>query len=211
MDPARRASQTRGSGGPREAAAPRGPDERAGRWPKPPPGDARWRFTSPYDSRLLIPADPPDDAGLRDLHERAVISAARVRRAAEFWRAMEHRARVALAEVAHRAVIDEVERAVRAEHRRVRPVDAAQRGRLDERLIVVLLAAGCAVGVVELIRLLAVEREPRLLEAEPLTGRLKLTNSMSCPAAGWPFSFDADETQGFEPCVSVSSPCLFTT
>ena len=81
---------------------------------------------------------------------------------------MEDRARVALAEVAHRAVIDEVERAVGPEHRRVRPVDPAQRGRLHERLIVVFLAAWRAVGVMELIRLLAVEREPRLLEVEAI-------------------------------------------
>src|SRR6266850_8414082 len=75
---------------------------------------------------LPCPADPPDDAGLRDLHERTIR-----------WRpvATESRAGVALAEVAHRAVIDEVERAVGAEHRRHRPIDTAQCGRLDERLI----------------------------------------------------------------------------
>src|SRR5205823_708363 len=72
---------------------------------------------------LLIAADPPDDTGLRDLDERAVVSAGRVRGHAVFRRATEPRARIALAEVAHRAVIDEVERAVGAEHRRVRPVD----------------------------------------------------------------------------------------
>src|SRR5438874_4189277 len=117
---------------------------------------------------LLIAADPPDDTGLRDLDERAVVSAGRVRGHAVFRRATEPRARIALAEVAHRAVIDEVERAIGSEHRRVRPVDPAQRRRLDERLVVRDLAAGRPVWIVELIRLLAVEREPRLLEAEAL-------------------------------------------
>ena len=86
---------------------------------------------------------------------------------------MEDRAGIALAEVAHRAVIDEVERVVRPEHRRVRPVDAAQRGRLDERLIEVLTAARRAVGIPILIRLLAVEREPRLLEVEAIIAQTK--------------------------------------
>src|SRR3989442_7825525 len=117
---------------------------------------------------LADPADPPDHTGLRDLNERTVEAAAPWR-SAGLGLVHEPRARIALAEVAHRAVIDEVERVVGSEHRRVRPVDAAQRRNLDERLVIRNLAAGRAVGVVELIRLLAVERESRLLEAESLT------------------------------------------
>src|SRR2546423_121886 len=120
---------------------------------------------------FLLAADPPDHAGLRDLHERAVVSTARVRRQAVLRRAMEDRARIALAEVAHRAVVDEVERVVGPEHRRYRPIYSAQRGSLDKRLVVVLPAtgrAGRAFRIVVLILLLAVECEARLLEPESL-------------------------------------------
>ena len=88
---------------------------------------------------LPCPADSPDDAGLRNLHEWTIPVAT------------ESRAGVALAEVAHRAVIDEVERTVGAEHRRDRPIDSTQRWRLDERLIPHRLAGGRAVRVVGLI------------------------------------------------------------
>src|SRR5207253_2819922 len=115
------------------------------------------------------PADLPDHAGLRNLHERTVEAAA-PRRRTGLRLVHEPRARVALTEVAHRAVVDQVQGVVGTEHRRHWPVDAAQRGDLDERLIPDGLAAGRAVGVVELIGLLAVEREPRLLEVEALTG-----------------------------------------
>src|SRR5207245_8942579 len=84
----------------------------------------------------------------------------------------------------HPAVSDGGERGVRAEHRRVRAVDAAQRGRLDERLIVVPLAAGRAVAIVELVRSLAVEREPRLLEVEALTGPAEVDQLDVVPRRG---------------------------
>src|ERR671935_3011321 len=60
---------------------------------------------------LACPADPPDDARLRNLHERTVVPAV-PRRRARLRLAPEHRARIALAEVAHRAVIDQVERVI---------------------------------------------------------------------------------------------------
>jgi len=64
---------------------------------------------------VVVPADPPDDASHRDLNERRVGAAS-----CRAGRRRVHvpRARIALTEVAHRAVIDEVERAVGAEHRR---------------------------------------------------------------------------------------------
>src|SRR5438874_11341655 len=81
---------------------------------------------------------------------------------------MEDRPRIALAEVAHRAVVNEVESVVGPEHRRYRPIYAPQRGRLDKSLVVVLVATGRTVRIVSLILVLTIEREPLLLGAKSL-------------------------------------------
>src|SRR5205814_1930366 len=108
--------------------------------------EARMRGPRAIDAFLLrlLAADPPDHARLGNLDERTVISAARVRGKAVLRCAMEDRAGIALAKVAHRAVVDEVERAVGPEHRRYGPVYSPQRRRLDKRLVVVVPATGRA-------------------------------------------------------------------
>src|SRR5215831_10787414 len=89
--------------------------------------------------------DLPDDTGSRDLHERCVS------------RILELRVRIGAARIADRAVVDQIERAVRPEAQRRRPVDAAQA--VGERLVGVGLADRAAVGVMRLRALRAVERE----------------------------------------------------
>src|SRR5215813_6017639 len=89
--------------------------------------------------------DLPDHPGSRDLYERRV------------GRILELRAGIGTAWIADRAVVDQIERAVRPEAQRRRPVDAAQP--VGERLVGVRLAGRAAVGVVRLRSLRAVERE----------------------------------------------------
>src|SRR5207249_8029572 len=107
-----------------------------------------------------LPADLPDYAGARHLHER------RVERIGEFRR------RIALPEVAPRAVIHQIERAIRAEHRRHRSVDAAQMA--AEGLVRDRLASCSAVRAVSLIGLRAVESEPGLLHRVALAERAEV-------------------------------------
>jgi hypothetical protein len=90
----------------------------------------------------------------------------RVERIGEFRRG------VALTEVAHRAVIHQIERAIRTKHRRHRSVDAAQAA--GEGLVRYRLAGCSTVRVMSLIGLRTVEGEPRLLHREALAGRAEV-------------------------------------
>src|SRR5712664_1331929 len=103
------------------------------------------------------PSDLPDHAGLGDLHQRPVS------------RTGEPAVRVRLAEVPHRAVVDEVQRPVGAELELERPVDAVDDpggGRGREGLVLRLGAGGAAVRRVPLVLRLAIEGEARERQRE---------------------------------------------
>src|SRR4249919_952148 len=93
-------------------------------------------------------ADLPDRARAGNLHQRRVV-----------W-ILEARALIGVARVAHRAVVDEVGRAVGPEPDGGRTVDAADLQ--NERLLGLAVAPRRAVGIMPLVRLPAVEREAQL-------------------------------------------------
>src|SRR5262245_51124752 len=112
--------------------------------------------------RLRGSADLPDDPGAGNLNERA-ISGPRAFRARFHF---ELRARIALAEVAHRPIVDQVQGPIGTERRRYGPIDAVDL--FGERLITGNFAGRAPVGIMSLLRQLAVEGETRLLEPQSL-------------------------------------------
>src|SRR6267142_2171410 len=118
----------------------------------------------PSRSVVVVARDLPDHPGLRDLDQRPVGGAPN-----------ESAVRIGLAEVADRAVVDEVERSVGSELHLEGSVDPAQPA--DESLIGgcvfpghLVDAPGSAVRIVRLVLLAAVEGEARQRELQRLPG-----------------------------------------
>src|SRR5437660_2459911 len=151
--------------GPRASAK-----EQPGRPPRVRPAGPRRGSTSVVVVvAVVLPADAldlPDHAGLGNLDKRRI------------GRGDELAPRIRLAEVPHRAVVDQVQRAVGAKLNLDGPVDAvddARCGRLRERLIQrsifsrrLVLAGRGAVRIHALVLARAVEREPGQLQLERL-------------------------------------------
>src|SRR5262245_31965277 len=111
---------------------------------------------------LRVPADLPDHPGAGDLYERPVPGPRTLWARLDF----ELRARIALAEIAHGPIVDHIQGAIGTKHRRDGPVDTVEF--LGERLVAGNFAGRAAVGIMSLIRLLAVEGEARLRKPQGL-------------------------------------------
>ena len=90
--------------------------------------------------------------------------------------------RVGAAGVAHRAVVDQIRRAVGAEAHRHRPVDAAQHLPVNACVDRRQRRSGCRPGRAACVAPRAVEREARQLQLARVVGLVKLISSTSCPS-----------------------------